>query len=37
MAERVLMAEISRVRVRGRQRIGWMDDVKVDLILLSKG
>ena len=29
MARRVLMAEISGGRVRGRQRLGWMDGVKV--------
>ena len=28
---RVLMAEISGGRVRGRQRVGWMDGVKVAL------
>ena len=31
MARRVLMAEESGGRVRGRQRLGWMDDVKVAL------
>ena len=31
MARRVLMAEISWGRVRGRPRLGWMDGVKVDL------
>ena len=31
MARRVLMAEVSGVRVRGRQRLGWMDGVKVAL------
>ena len=31
MARRVLMAEISRGRVRGRPRLGWMDGVKVAL------
>ena len=28
---RVLMAEVSRGRVRGRPRLGWMDGVKVAL------
>ena len=31
MARRVLMAEVSGRRVRGRQRLGWMDCVKVAL------
>ena len=31
MARRVLMAEVSGGRVRGRQRLGWMDGVKVSL------
>ena len=31
MARRVLMAEVSGGRVRGRQRLGWMDGVKVAL------
>ena len=31
MARRVLMAEISGGRVRGRQRLGWMDGVKLAL------
>ena len=31
MARRVLMAEVSGGRVRGRQRLGWMDGVKVVL------
>ena len=31
MARRVLMAEVSRGRVRGRQRFDWMDGVKVAL------
>ena len=31
MARRVLMAEVSVERVRGRPRLGWMDGVKVDL------
>ena len=31
MARRVLMAEVSGGRVRGRQRLGWMDGVKVTL------
>ena len=30
-ARRVLMAEVSVGRVRGRQRLGWMDGVKVAL------
>ena len=29
MARRVLMAEVSGGRVRGRQRLGWMDGVEV--------
>ena len=29
MARRVLMAEVSGGRVRGRTRLGWMDGVKV--------
>ena len=29
MARRVLMEEVSGVRVRGRPRLGWMDGVKV--------
>ena len=29
MARRVLMAEVSRGRVQGRPRLGWMDGVKV--------
>ena len=29
MARRVLMVEIGWGRVRGRQRLGWMDGVKV--------
>ena len=29
MARRVLKAEVSGGRVRGRPRLGWMDDVKV--------
>ena len=29
MARRVLMAEVSGWRVRGRPRLGWMDGVKV--------
>ena len=29
MARRVLVAEVSGGRVRGRQRLGWMDGVKV--------
>ena len=32
MARRVLMAEVSGGRVRGRPRLGWMDGVKVALI-----
>ena len=31
MSRRVLMAEVSGGRVRGRQRLGWMDGVKVAL------
>ena len=31
MARRVLMAEVSGGRVRGRPRLGWMDVVKVAL------
>ena len=31
MARRVLMAEVSAVRVRGRPMLGWMDGVKVAL------
>ena len=31
MARRVLMAEVSGGRVRGRPRLGWMDGVKVTL------
>ena len=31
MARRVLMAEVSGGRVRGRQRLGWKDGVKVAL------
>ena len=31
MARRVLMAEVSEGRVRGRPRLGWMDGVKVAL------
>ena len=31
MAKRVLMAEVSRGRVWGRPRLGWMDGVKVAL------
>ena len=31
MARRVLMDEVSRGRVRGRPRLGWMDGVKVAL------
>ena len=31
MARRLLMAEVSGGRVRGRQRLGWMDGVKVAL------
>ena len=32
MARRVLMAEVSGGRVRGRRRLGWMDGVKVALL-----
>ena len=31
MARRVLIAEVSRGRVRGRPRLGWTDGVKVVL------
>ena len=31
MARKVWMAEVSGGRVRGRQRLGWMDSVKVAL------
>ena len=31
MARRVMMAEVSVGRVRGRPRLGWMDGVKVAL------
>ena len=31
LARRVLMAEVSGGRVRGRQRLGWMGGVKVAL------
>ena len=31
MGRRVLMAEVGGGRVRGRQRLGWMDGVKVAL------
>ena len=31
MARRVLMAEVSRGRVRGRPKLGWMDGVKLAL------
>ena len=31
MARRVLMAEVSGGRVRGRSRLGWMDGVKLVL------
>ena len=31
MARRVLLAEVSGGRVRGRPRLGWMDGVKVAL------
>ena len=31
MTRRVLMAEVSGVRIRGRPRLGWMDGVKVAL------
>ena len=30
MARRVLMAEVSGGRVRGRPRLGWMDGMKVE-------
>ena len=32
MARRVLMAEVSDGRVRGRLRLGWMDGVTVALV-----
>ena len=32
MARKVLMAEVSGGRVRGRPRLGWMDGVKVALV-----
>ena len=31
MAKKVLMVEVSRGRVRGRPRLGWIDGVKVAL------
>ena len=31
MARRMLMAEVSGERVRGRPRLGWMDGLKVAL------
>ena len=31
MARRVLIADVSGVRVRGRPRLGWMDGLKVAL------
>ena len=31
MAKRLLMADVSRGRARGRKRLGWMDDTKVAL------
>ena len=31
LARRVLMAEVSRGRVRGRPRLSWMDGVKMAL------
>ena len=31
MASRVMMAEVSQLRVRGRPRLGWMDGVKMAL------
>ena len=31
MARRVLMAEVSGGRIRGKPRLGWMDGVKVSL------
>ena len=31
MARRVSMVEVGGSRVRGRPRLGWMDDVKVAL------
>ena len=35
MARRVLMAEISGCRLRGRPRLGWMDGVKVAFLIFS--
>ena len=35
MARRVLMAEVSGGRVRGRPRLDWMDGVKVALVYLA--
>ena len=32
MARRVLMAEVSGGRARGRPRLGWMDGVKMTLV-----
>ena len=29
IARRVVISEVSGIRVRGRPRLGWMDDVKV--------
>ena len=31
MPRKVLMADVSEGRIRGRQRLGWMDGVKVVL------
>ena len=36
MAGRVLMAEVSGGRVRGRPRLGWMDGVNVALLLATE-
>ena len=33
MAGRVLMAEVCEERVRGRTRFGWMDGMKVGVML----
>ena len=32
MARRVLVAEVRGGRIRGRPRLGWMDDVKVAMV-----
>ena len=33
MARRVLMTDVSRGRVRSKRKLGWMDGVKVTLLL----